>query len=343
MYTPSSDLMQGFNSQFTPQSAIFNRQYRPYEEYLTTAADNLPDIYAQNYQRALQARQEKLALEQWNTQQQQARQGQLIELGNLGLQGAGAIGFRNIGRGINGAINWGTDRFTPASYYSNPNIPMPDVTRTLPTSFNSMTPAMNLNSAGLARWTTSEGTQGTSPVFAPEPSWSLTEPALRANPAGASGLIHEFNTNIDSGMRYNTTPEYGSEYYKTAGASTPSALGQGFNAGISGFGGGRTALGLVSAIGGKPNAENRAVIGGLGGALTTGIQSALKGGFSPYSMAISGITGALGTGLKSKNARRVADYAGYGATVGSFVPGVGSLIGAGIGGLVGAAKKWFKW
>jgi len=116
----------------------------------------------------------------------------------------------------------------------------------------------------------------------------------------------------------------------TAAAATPVAAEEGSGLGLGDIAStATTGGGYLAKIGGLGTVAKGVGIGGAAALVGTGLQyggdKLKEAGYEKTGKAV----GVAGTATK---------YAGYGAMIGSVVPGVGTAIGAGVGGVIGAGK-----
>jgi hypothetical protein len=298
---------------------------------IQAAAGVLPYSWQQQEMIKIQREGQKLARQQMETEQKASR-------ANLWMQGAG-LGYRIAG-GEEGLAKRGWDwankpitepippKYSPSYYGTRDNLSFP----------TEITPDSGLPIPEYTPPFTSTR-QFTPPI---------TESFLTKTPSGSLplGTIESTMPTINKTAymqplsRSYTPTEPLSKYttYKSPTAPTPalSPIQYGASA-LSAYGVGSTAgklAGQALRLRGKPQQTTAEISGGaLGGALTMGATT----GYNPYAMVTGAILGSIGAKNPLKGrAAKTTQYAGYGATIGSFVPVPGAtLIGAGIGAVIG--------
>jgi len=301
------------------------------EAMIRAAAETLPYSRQQQEMIAIQRQGQELAKQQMEAEQKASR-------ANLWMQGAG-LGYRVAG-GKEGLAKKVWD-------WMNKPITEP------------MPPIYNPSYYGI-RDNLSFPTQVTSGSGLPIPEYippftatrqlvsPVTESFLTKTPSGSLplGTVESTMPTINKTAymqplsRSYTPTEPLSKYatYKSPTAPTPtlSPVQYGASA-LSAYGVGSTAgklAGQALRLRGKPQQTTAEISGGaLGGALTMGATT----GYNPYAMVTGAILGSIGAKNPLKGrAAKTTQYAGYGATIGSFVPVPGAtLIGAGIGAVIG--------
>lgn len=353
----------------TPQSRMLNpNQPIPYEEYISSAAQYLPDYYREQNAYQNELRRQKVEEKTLDLQRKDARYGQIMGGVNTALQ-AGA--FKPIwkyidktGSSLKSVFKGGPGDFTGVKLSNvtptyNNSIPnnIPDYKTSY--DYDPSTPEVNLG--GYGNETNIEGLGVLPTKFNPTPRTLPTTMGQEPSGLGTFNVLPKeapptldpnasrfaSNNNV---MSDTETPYAGFKSTQTTSATASKALpskfsdSTGFKSSmdvLGGFGSGLANEGhqgkaLVSALGGKVAAQSLAKLLG-------------KGGFNPMSLAATGAGALIGSGIKmGKNERKITSAITTGMGYGSMFGLPGMVAGGMIGGLTqnklgrSISKAWKK-